>query len=401
MMKKRSIASVPARGQRFGHWYLASTLILPPCLNVQAEEAPTYARPLERPTILKTLPPHCMASTGEAERGEEEATKAKDRVEAYQLKRATVTQPLCKSFRETQLAPVEGSRFRFWPPGPEVVENLFQMPSSASVAPASTAPSSMETAPEETEIGESGKALIALCERNRFGRNMCGLQDSAGQLLVPLKFDEARPNPASDLQAVRFENRWGYFSLSQQRLIVVPQFVKVGDFKQGSAFVETSDKPTRTWLIDENGNRIKELPLGAQISGQYEEGLSLLKFDQRFGYIDERGGVVIAAQFVNAAPFSSGLAFVQYSEAPDQYALIDRHGEGQLFFQFPDTRLLPLGDHQYLALSGCNSRNGCLARCLSLEVEGASGDETLSKSSPASLEVSCLAQEDDTQALAN
>jgi len=234
--------------------------------------------------------------------------------------------------------------------------------------------------------------LIALCERNRFGRNLCGLQNGAGQLIVPLKFDEARPNPLSDLQAVRFDNRWGYYSLAQQRLIVVPQFVKVGDFAQGSAFVETSDEPTRTWLIDENGNRIKELPVGARVSGEYEEGLSLLRFEDRFGYIDERGNVLIAAQFINAAPFQEGLAFVQFNEEPDQYALIDRGGNGLLFFQFPDTHMLPLGQQQYLLLSACNSRNGCLGRCLSVGADAAPAAQALSSEGPVNIEVSCLAQ---------
>ncbi|GAA3952031.1 hypothetical protein GCM10022278_08850 [Allohahella marinimesophila] len=366
--------------------------------SVQAEAVPTHALTFERPTILTALPPRCTASS-DASANQEEDEEADSREPEYTVRPAQSAQAQCESFKELKLAPVEGSRFRYWPPAPDAVDTMFRS-SSASSDPGSVTGAAIAEDQSETSEDQPAQPLIALCERNRFGRSLCGLQDRAGQLLVPLKFDEARPNPDSDLQAVRFDNRWGYFSISQQRLIVVPQFVKVGDVTQGSAFVETSDEPTRTWLIDENGNRIKELPMGARISGDYEDGLSLLRFDERYGYIDERGNVVISAQFVNASPFKNGLAFVQYNAEPDQYALIDRNGEGQLFFQFPDTRLLPLGQQQYLALSGCNNRNGCLARCLSLGENEALNAQVLSSKAPVALEVTCLVQEEQ-QALSD
>lgn len=388
-------ASVAASDLRcLVRWTLVGLMTFILCANLRAETTPTHALALEGPTILTTLPPRCTVG---AEAGADQAVDDVDEdvdedeptTQIYQVRPAKAGRAHCESFRELQLAPVEDSRFRFWPPAPDDVEAMFRASAEVTASEDSSATAVAQAVKDE----QPTQSLIALCERNRFGRSLCGLQDRAGQLVVPLKFDEARPNPDSDLQAVRFDNRWGYYSIAQQRLIVVPQFVKVGDFTEGSAFVETSDEPTRTWLIDENGNRIRELPVGARISGDYEEGLSLLRFDQRFGYVDERGNVVISAQFINAAPFRDGLAFVQYSQEPDQYALIDRKGEGLLFFQFPDTRLLPLGQQQYLALSGCNSRNGCLARCISLGVDESPNVQVFDSEAAVALEVSCLAQD--------
>lgn len=274
----------------------------------------------------------------------------------------------CLRYASDQLVRVTPGAYRFDGVRSEDVDSAFERGWSELMEGGNGSTASTEN--EATESAAAVGGLLIVCEGSRPDRRLCGIQDASGSTVVPLKFDEVRPNAQSDAQAVRFDKRWGYYSMSKNRLIVVPQFIQVGDFSEGSAFVETSDTPPRTWIIDENGNRKSELPTGTHISGSTAEGLSSMKLDGRFGYIDERGNVAIEPQFNRATPFNGGHAFVQFSEQPAQYAVIDRQGRGLVFFEVPVTSFLPVGRGEFIALSDCSRQRGCVARCVSVAMEG-------------------------------
>src|SRR5262249_22741119 len=59
--------------------------------------------------------------------------------------------------------------------------------------------------------------------------------------------------------------------------------------------------------------------------GTFSDGLAPVQVDERWGYIDKEGAIVIKPEFIAADPFSEGLAFVTI--APESKAVIDRKGK--------------------------------------------------------------------------
>lgn len=59
----------------------------------------------------------------------------------------------------------------------------------------------------------------------------------------------------------------------------------------------------------------------------YTEGLAAVKIGGKWGYVNEKGEIVIAPQFVSAFPFSEGLAYVRIDRFFNDIGYINKNGE--------------------------------------------------------------------------
>ncbi|MDP9141436.1 MAG: WG repeat-containing protein [Pseudomonadota bacterium] len=120
------------------------------------------------------------------------------------------------------------------------------------------------------------------------------------------------------------------------KLVVEPQYDSAIEFAGGMARVSQNGK---TGFIDAtgrlaispkkslsrgSGDFAAEISIAALISPEFSEGLAVFRLDDREGYVDVNGDIVIAAQFDQAFPFYDGLAVVRVGS---KFGWIDRSGE--------------------------------------------------------------------------
>lgn len=116
--------------------------------------------------------------------------------------------------------------------------------------------------------------------------------------------------------------RYGYLDL-QGHEVIAPQYEDAGDFHEGKAVVKLKKKSYS--LIDRDGARLSSYPYA--YVGALGDGLLPFQKESsgKFGYINERGKIIISPQYRTALPFEDKRAIVDISEDyTSQYGLIDR-----------------------------------------------------------------------------
>jgi hypothetical protein len=96
-------------------------------------------------------------------------------------------------------------------------------------------------------------------------------------------------------------------------VVVPPKFDFVFSFSEGFAIVHTGGTSGKWYYIDRAGKQAFSAKFRIAEAGgsDFSEGLSGIGPDDKFGYIDHNGKMIIGAQFSNVGPFLSGVASVQ------------------------------------------------------------------------------------------
>lgn len=123
---------------------------------------------------------------------------------------------------------------------------------------------------------------------------------------------------------------WGY-SDRNGMVVIKPQFAMGGFFDHGTAEVWRNDNGQKH-LIDARGNVIKDRNFA---SDHFSEGLIPVKIEDKYGYEDEHGKMVIFHRFEYAGDFSEGLAAVKIG---DKWGYINPEGNFVIKPQFDDAK---------------------------------------------------------------
>ncbi|MCI0494335.1 WG repeat-containing protein [candidate division KSB1 bacterium] len=98
---------------------------------------------------------------------------------------------------------------------------------------------------------------------------------------------------------------WGYKDV-RGKIIIKPQFIVACDFMGDIAAVAKQDG---WYFIDKSGKILSIRPFVIDNGPDYfQEGLARFKLDDKIGFLDESGRIVIAANFQYVSPFSESLA---------------------------------------------------------------------------------------------
>ncbi|MBI1272266.1 hypothetical protein GC174_17705 [bacterium] len=164
-----------------------------------------------------------------------------------------------------------------------------------------------------------------------------GFIDKSGNQKIPCKFDAAE-NFSEGLAAARenFGDQWGYIDKSG-KYVIEPRFTMAFPFKEGLARVVVNNK---TGYIEKKGNFLIE-PI-YENGGDFENGKALVrtgdsdKTSQTF--IDRKGQKLFGKSFIEALPFSEGLAAVK-PEGGELWGFIDAGGKMVIApsFQFAES----------------------------------------------------------------
>lgn len=152
-----------------------------------------------------------------------------------------------------------------------------------------------------------------------------------GEFSIPPAFDGAS-DFYEGLAAVKVDWARGYIDHNGE-LVIKPIFEAAGDFSNGRAIVRLEGE---TRYIDKNGNILNNEsvpPIPAMVieigyNPRYELHDGLMRFveDQKYGYKDNDGNVIIKPQYFEATDFSEGLAYVKKGKT-GSWSYIDTSGK--------------------------------------------------------------------------
>src|SRR5262245_7503339 len=206
-----------------------------------------------------------------------------------------------------------------------------------------------------------------------------GYVNRSGDLVIATQFEQAKPF-SEELAAVQTGGKWGFIDKAG-RVVIEPQYKDVNSFSEGLAVVvkeksisQPTNTPMRDWskmpgqvvsvmrmvdvsvplngdsanpppapeveVIDKFGHTV--LSMNEQQPNIYEnarfsEGLLDVAHSatRKAGFVDRTGRFVIAPEFIEAAPFSEGLARVAIREnGEEKVGFIDREGNFVISAQF-------------------------------------------------------------------
>lgn len=157
-----------------------------------------------------------------------------------------------------------------------------------------------------------------------------GYINHAGDFAIAPAFDGAS-DFHDGLAAVKVDWARGYID-RDGHFVIDPIFESADDFRDGFAMVRLDG---RTRRIDTRGNYNDDSDLSEESPKEFESGYDphyelhdgLVRFveNQKFGFKDKDGNVIIKAQFFDASDFSEGLACVKKGKT-SLWAYIDTAG---------------------------------------------------------------------------
>lgn len=144
-----------------------------------------------------------------------------------------------------------------------------------------------------------------------------GFIDRTGNFVVKPEYDDVS-DFSGGLAAVRKERFWGYIDKKGKAKTKFEYVMAFPFFKEGFAIVEVaSGKDWVSTIIDREGKEIfSNVKEKYEIRGGYSEGLFCVEKDDKIGFVDSKGKVVIPVQYQladNRYPsFRNGIALVMY-----------------------------------------------------------------------------------------
>lgn len=197
--------------------------------------------------------------------------------------------------------------------------------------------------PQFDDVGDFSEGLAYIQISDKYG-----YIDKTGECVIEPRFDSAN-NFSEGLacasilaisRGVRASKHYLYGYVDKTGEYVIPaQFAQIDDFSEGLAhvalYVRTVNREIYTiaGYIDKMAN-YKILPAARPCfwSSKFSEGLASVRtYQNKFGYIDRAGGMIIRPQFDYASAFSEGLASVEIDK---RWGYIDNAGKMVIVPQF-------------------------------------------------------------------
>lgn len=159
-----------------------------------------------------------------------------------------------------------------------------------------------------------------------------GFIDSKGNIVIEPIYKQASVF-SEGLAAIQQINSsgeavYGYIN-AKGEIIIQPQYKTVSDFKDGVAWVKKDPNlRNQGMFINKKGEIIYEVPFyikNSPIFFEFNDGLMPVNINNKWGYIDRTGEIVIALKYDFAIDFSEGLALVRTEDS--LYGYINLTGE--------------------------------------------------------------------------
>lgn len=174
----------------------------------------------------------------------------------------------------------------------------------------------------DKETAPFGEKLIAVKQKGKWG-----FMNLKGKMAIAATYQRTH-NFSDGLAAVKKGGKWGFIN-KNNKFIIQPTYsaVFIEQFLNGYATVKKDGK----WgMIDQKGKVI--LPFTYQEVGIQQEGLILVKVNNKYGFVNLKNEVVIEPIYNYALEFSNGLAGVVNDKGASGY--INTSGEIVIDFNY-------------------------------------------------------------------
>jgi hypothetical protein len=143
--------------------------------------------------------------------------------------------------------------------------------------------------------------------------NKYGYINTKGEYIIAPQFDLAYMF-SDGLALVRSDGKWGYIS-ENGKYVIPAKFERATPFADGLAFAIVDDDDEDIICINKKGETQFKLQQEVYEVHGFSEGLAHFRTtDDKYGYIDKTGKVVIAPQYDAVRPFRNGLSAVSVME---------------------------------------------------------------------------------------
>jgi hypothetical protein len=163
-----------------------------------------------------------------------------------------------------------------------------------------------------------------------FYKDRVGCINTKGNLVIPIQFEDMRAF-SEGLAAVKVSDKWGYIN-KQGEIIIPPIFYVAEKFQNGFAKVR-EDMFTAGSFI----NRERRTVLAKRValtSAYCEELINCKEEDEKWGYMNISGEIIVKPIFAYAHPFNEGKAAVEpvplkrkHKRDEHFYGFVDKNGE--------------------------------------------------------------------------
>jgi hypothetical protein len=162
-------------------------------------------------------------------------------------------------------------------------------------------------------------------------RGLWGFVNAQGQVAISPQFiavgDEPFKHGVAAVEVLSEEGKkhWGLINHNGE-WVMPPKYEMIGDFSDnGTAPVVSQD--FQEYYIDRRGKQVLALKEDYEGILPFSEGLAVVEKNQKYGFIDEQGNLVISPKFDAVSNFSDGLAAVEIGQGfRSVNSYIDRTG---------------------------------------------------------------------------
>ena len=132
-----------------------------------------------------------------------------------------------------------------------------------------------------------------------------GFIDKRGDMRINSSFEDAR-SFSEGLAPVKIGSRWGFIN-KKGAMIIQPIYEKVTAMVNGHSFAQKGD---RNWVVIDNKGQEIGSPLQYQMITQLCDGLAGVMVNNKWGFCDVNGALVIQPAYTLVSSFGNGLAMV-------------------------------------------------------------------------------------------
>ena len=161
-----------------------------------------------------------------------------------------------------------------------------------------------------------GEYEIFSTNDNRFfllldSNNKWGLINYKGEIILPCEFDSVNTSFKDDMILVKKDDSWGFYNIDGTK-VVDCIFSSAIAFDQGIAAVKEKDIDLKYYLINLEGERVSKNSF-EYVYGFYEKNLAYFINNEKYGFINKKGEIIIDAKYERAEVFSEGIASVKFN----------------------------------------------------------------------------------------
>jgi len=154
------------------------------------------------------------------------------------------------------------------------------------------------------------------------------LVNKKNQLIIPAEYDEIRE--INNGLVIAKKEKWGIVNL-KNKIIVPFEYDDLSGFYEGIAHADVAKK---SFYINKENQRLINLELDFNWFGNFKQGVALVKKNDKFGYIDKKGNILIPFIYDDALPFIKDIALV-YLKKGNQCFFINKKGSKVFEEEYP------------------------------------------------------------------